>query len=195
MFLFNPILLLFHLLCDHSRIESVHCLRYGLVPCSVSFAVLLLGNWWGGWGWGAPSGASAAAGGTVAGGALGRDGDTSAWGIGFGNRGFLVQLLGSFVDFNDVLLTLFNAGAGDGIPAAVMEYRIIWNPLLSQLLHHSLFFFNLPVSRWDFLFVAAGEQMPLPFVLLLSLLWLSAASGLGYAVMKKSELQAELQAE
>ena len=31
-----------------------------------------------------------------------------------GIAGFLVQLLGSFVDFNDVLLTLFNAGAGDG---------------------------------------------------------------------------------
>ncbi len=198
MFLFNPILLLFPFALRpfSYRVGSL----FKVWACTLLSIFLLYcfwGNWWGGWGGGArhlvpllPLVVLSLA-------ALWEETETQVRGVlvFLGIAGFLVQLLGSFVDFNDVLLTLFNAGAGDGIPAAVMEYRIIWNPLLSQLLHHSLFFFNLPVSRWDFLFVAAGEQMPLPFVLLLSLLWLSAASGLGYAVMKKSELQAELQAE
>ena len=63
-----------------------------------------------------------------------------------GILGLVVQLIGTALDFNDVIMTLMRA--------QIREDELIWNPVWNPILQHVLFLFHRPFILWDYGIIA-----------------------------------------
>ncbi|MEW6238894.1 MAG: hypothetical protein AB1656_26215 [Candidatus Omnitrophota bacterium] len=169
---FNPILLFLPLSVRlfREKTEDVFWVWLGLL---LSLLVLYCcwGNWWGGWGFGPrhlvpllPLAVLPLAG------LVDKD-DRPSWRLlmFLGALGFVVQILGSAIDFNDVIMTLMKAG--------ISEEALIWNPLWNPIAQHALFLKHLPYSRWDFGWMGLGQILSPITLTVFILVWIG---GLGF---------------
>lgn len=142
--LFNPILILVPVGIPWFLRKDGPAFKVGMGIIGVLFLFYCFwGNWWGGWGYGPrhlvpllPLAVLPLA-------AVIDDGSMRhIWMLFFlGIFGFAVQLLGSAIDFNDVILTLMRAG--------IDEEALIWAPILNPVFQHAHFLMNISLTRWD----------------------------------------------
>ncbi len=178
---FNPILLMLFLSVRpfHTRQPIIASLWAGMVG-ALFMLYCFWGNWWGGWGFGPrhlvpllplaviPLAAVV-------------DGETfrfKVWlGI-LGLAGCAVQLLGSGIDFNDVILTLMKHHG-------VLESQLIWNFLWNPILQHSLFIRHLPFDRMDFGLIGLWVHFSPAWGVGILIIWLTSLFALGSAVLSR----------
>ncbi len=177
--LFNPILLLLPLSLRsfYTRSPSQGWL-WGATSLTLFLLYSFWGNWWGGWGWGPrhlvplipilvlPLAAWIDE--------KGRTGYLTL--ILLGLLGFIIQMIGSAIDFNDVIMVLMKNG--------VSEQALIWDSRWNPLLQHFLFLSNRPLGYWDIGWIGLYQSQSPPLVLFLLLLWLMALSFLIWRLIK-----------
>ncbi len=177
-FIFNPVVLLLPLVIRPFREKCSDIFWFW----AETLIVLLLlysfwGNWWGGWGFGPrhlvpfmpllvlplsviPSFPSRT---------------LKICAVFLAAVGTGVQLIGSAIDFNDVIYTLMKAG--------ITEHQLIWNPIVNPVFQHILFISNIPFNRWDFALFAWYSYFPALFYFGIVIVWLLCLSLIGYRLM------------
>ncbi len=152
--LFNPVLILVPIGMQWFLHEHGHVFKVKIGIIGILFLLYCFwGNWWGGWGYGPrhlvpllPLAVLPLA-------AVIDDGSIRhKWMLLFlGMIGFTVQLLGSAIDFNDVILTLMRAG--------IDEEALIWAPIVNPVFQHAHFLMNISLNRWDWGWIGLFENI------------------------------------
>lgn len=178
---FNPALLLFPLSLRtfRNRNHDIFIIWLG-VTLAMFGLYCFWGNWWGGWAWGPrhlvpllPLLALPLA--------VVVDSDDRSFKIlllGLAVAGFIVQLLGAAIDFNDVIMALMRN--------QIAESELIGNPLLNAILQHQMFLGYRSFALWDIGWLGAIQYFSLPIFIGLFAAWIASLAGLGYAIWQRA---------
>lgn len=181
LWLFNPILLMLPLVVRpfHQRQPVVSSLWAGTLG-GLFILYCFWGNWWGGWGFGPrhlvpllPLAVLPLA--VVVDAPNAR---LKVWLGFFALAGVSVQLLGSGVEFNNVIFNLMQH-------QNVTEPQLIWNPLWNPFLHHYLFITYLPASQLDFAISGLCSHLSFAGIVGILIGWVGILAAIGSVVFHR----------